>query len=508
MSPSPSPHANAALIIVGHGSTLNPDSSAPTLEHAQRIRDMGLFAEVACCFWKEEPNMREVHELVQSPEVYIVPNFISEGYFCQEVLPRELGLNGPWTLREGKRIAYCDPVGIHPSMTRLLLQRADEVAAGVPRDQISLVIVGHGTSLNENSTKAIKDQVRLIKEGGYGFAEVVDAYMEEPPLVNHWDELTRSPHVVVVPFFIADGLHSFQDIPVLLGMNEEPGEALSQMQVFRQNPIPLRGRQVYYSQAIGTEPLLAEVILEQVKAFDERHSGQRPATVPETCPAVGLEETLRRWLAEGRRVIGQIGIEPSSQGGWLLHHVEDKACEAGMEFNQPREAREISRWDDEGKFRPLKSAPNLRHGWQLHLRDAADLLEALDILHPAAVAMAARHESGQLAPTPLRSLLGRQTGMYKFTNNISDEACNEVVARTCASSKCLRRIVYPLSTELPLSGPASEKLGPTAGLLPTYPKAIPLLCMEACSHILSATRLRAKKDFEARAAAAKTGAQE
>jgi sirohydrochlorin cobaltochelatase len=502
MPSSPHSHAKSALIIVGHGSTLNPDSSAPTLEHAQRLRDMGLFAEVACCFWKEEPNMREVHEMVQSQEVYIVPNFISEGYFCQEVLPRELGLSGPWTLRDGRRIAYCDPVGIHPSMTRLLLQRADEVAAGVPRHEISLVIVGHGTSLNENSTKAIKDQVRLIAEGGYGFAEVVDAYMEEPPLVSQWDELTRSPHVVVVPFFIADGLHSFQDIPVLLGMNEEPGEALSQMQVFRQNPIPLRGRQVYYSQAIGTEPLLAEVILEQVRAFDLRHGESRPP-IPEMMEFTGdlLQQGLRRWLANGRNVLGQLRIRGYAAGGFVLHHAEDSPTAPGPEFDHPQQAREIARWDDAGQFRPLKSAPNLRRGWQLHLRDEASVLEALDIFYPAAIAMALRHEQGSLSPTPLRTLLARQTGMYKFTNSIGDQACNEVVAKCCSNSKCLRRIVYPLAPGQAFGAPADEKTSALAGVLPSHPEAIPLLCMEACSHILSATRLRAKKDFEARNAA-------
>jgi sirohydrochlorin cobaltochelatase len=114
-------HSHAALIIVGHGSTVNPDSSAPTHLHADAIRQSRHFREVACCFWKEEPNMREVYEMVDSDVIYIVPNFISEGYFCQQVLPRELRLDGPVTHRDGKTIHYCDPVGIHPNMTRLLL---------------------------------------------------------------------------------------------------------------------------------------------------------------------------------------------------------------------------------------------------------------------------------------------------------------------------------------------------------------------------------------------------
>ena len=141
----------SALILVGHGSTVNPDSSAPTLDHADTLRQRGLFAEVVCAFWKEEPALREVLRMVDSPQVYIVPNFISEGYFTQQVIPRELGLDGPVTILPpltsggpSRRVSYCDPVGIHPSMTRLLLVRAAEapvsrfsVLSDVPRPNFS-----------------------------------------------------------------------------------------------------------------------------------------------------------------------------------------------------------------------------------------------------------------------------------------------------------------------------------------------------------------------------------
>ena len=244
---------NSALVIVGHGSTLNPDSSAPTHQHADEIRRRGIFREVVCAFWKEEPSMGEVLQMLESRDVYVVPNFISEGYFCQQVIPRELRLSGPTTPVGGRTVHYCDPVGIHPNMTRLLLQRADEVAPGIPRAETGLVIAGHGTSLNENSAKAIREQVRLIREGNHGFAEVADAYMEEAPFVADWHQLTTARHVVVVPFFIADGLHSYQDIPVMLGIESEPGSAASEREVFRHNPHDLRGRRLYYSNAIGTE---------------------------------------------------------------------------------------------------------------------------------------------------------------------------------------------------------------------------------------------------------------
>jgi sirohydrochlorin cobaltochelatase len=203
--------------------------------------------------------------------VYVVPDFISEGYFTQDVIPRELRLTGPSTLVGGKTLRYCLPVGVHPSMTGLILRRAAEVAPGVNPTETTLIITGHGTGLNQNSTKAIRDQVDLIAASGAGYAAVLDAYMEEQPFIAEWDKLAATPNVVVVPFFIADGLHSYQDIPVLLGIENEVGPAASEREVFRHNPHLLRGKTLYYSSAIGTERLIADVILDQIADFDQLH---------------------------------------------------------------------------------------------------------------------------------------------------------------------------------------------------------------------------------------------
>jgi sirohydrochlorin cobaltochelatase len=475
----PSPYNDSALILVGHGSTLNPDSSAPTHRHADDIRKMNLFGEVVCAFWKEEPSMREVYYMLRSKTIYVVPVFISEGYFCQQVLPRELRLDGPITRRGDTTIFYCDPVGIHPSMTKLLLKRADEVAPGVPRDQTSLVVVGHGTSLNENSRKAIEQQVALIRDGGYGFAEVVDAYMEEAPFVAKWQELTTAPHVVVVPFFIADGLHSYQDIPVLLGMESEPTAAASQNEVFRHNPHELQGRKLYYSNAIGTEPHLAEVILDQVHDFDAKHPESVKAR--ERASAAPPAPTLPR----EKFILGEVFGTPQGDRAWRLRHVEDANGNTELAtFTDPVAARDIATLDAAGNFRSLKSAPNLKRGWQLDLADDAALGLALDFFYPAALGFMVSARAGTIDPVTLRETLGRQTGMYRFTNTITDEQAQEVVADVCDASKCLRCITWRLD----------EKQFQVAKVPPPDSDDIlPVLCVEACTHVVSAARTVAQK---------------
>lgn len=265
------PKPNSALLIVGHGSTENPDSSTPYFEHADEIRRRNLFAEVHCCFWKEEPSMREAYYMIDAEEVYVVPDFISEGYFTQDVIPREFGITGPTEKVRDKTFHYCLPVGVHPSMTDLILRRAHEVAPGIDPAETTLIITGHGTGLNQNSTKAIRDQVDLIIASNAGFKHVTDAFMEEPPFIAEWDRLSPTPYVIVVPFFISDGLHSYQDIPVLLGIESEVGAAASQREVFRHNPHHLRGKTLYYSSAIGTERSIADVILDQIEDFDKMY---------------------------------------------------------------------------------------------------------------------------------------------------------------------------------------------------------------------------------------------
>ena len=268
---------DAALLIVAHGSTVNADSSAPTLAHAAEIRRREIFADVECAFWKEEPSLRDAVFLFDPEsirEVCVVPNFISEGYFTHTVVPRELELYGRITKRSNGQIwRYCEPVGNHPIMTDLLLRRAQEIAPGVPKNEATLLIVAHGTDLNENSAVAAKREAEKIRSLGK-YSAVLNVYMEEPPLVSEWRKLTKTRNVVVVPFFISDGLHSYEDIPVLLGIVGAAGGGCGQPgsappataapgEIFRHNPYRVDNRSIFYAPSIGTDAGFADIILEQ-----------------------------------------------------------------------------------------------------------------------------------------------------------------------------------------------------------------------------------------------------
>ncbi len=270
--------SDGALVLIGHGSTVNTRSAMPTYDHAKELRRRGLFAEVHEAFWKHEPTIASVLEKVKTPRVWAVPLFISDGYFTDEAIPKALGFprridpTSERVVRRGDQlIRYARPVGTHPSMTKLLLDRADEVVAKhpfprrPPPNEIALFIVGHGTPLNENSRAAIERQVELIRQKKT-YAEVHPLFLEEAPRVPDCYSMTSAKYLVVAPFFISEGLHSQEHIPVLLGEPERVvQDRLERGRPTWRNPTEKKGKLVWYASSVGTDPKLVEIILDRVR---------------------------------------------------------------------------------------------------------------------------------------------------------------------------------------------------------------------------------------------------
>ncbi|MBC7980336.1 MAG: hypothetical protein H7Y36_07210 [Armatimonadetes bacterium] len=498
------PKPDSALLIIGHGSTENPDSSTPYFAHADEIRRRNVFAEVHVCFWKEEPSMREAIFMIDASEIYIVPDFISEGYFTQDVIPRELQLDGHTTKRGGKTLHYCLPVGVHPSMTGLILRRAKEIAPDLSPSETTLIITGHGTGLNQNSTKAIKDQVDLISSSEEGYAMVIDAYMEEQPFIANWDDMSPTKNVVVVPFFISDGLHSYQDIPVMLGMEVKVGPAASQREVFRHNPHLLREKTLYYSSSIGTDPLIADVILDQILDFDAKYS---PTPVFPNTEIQPHSQLLKKLIRSGLRQIGQIQIHPElCEFSYGLFHLDDEGLATqpafgGLEhFRGPEMARYLSTYAENGEYRFTKGKINLRRGWIMTLDNEHELLRALDQFYPACVALFNENQNGTLPIEDLREKLNRQTGMYRFARSISDEGAQNLIRKVCGPAhNCAKKILWKIDCETPLANSEASRFNGIPGGA-AEEKAIPLLCREACNHFVAECRIAAKQEFDLKAA--------
>lgn len=268
--------SNVTLIIVGHGSTSNPDSERPVFQHAAEVRRRGVFGSVREAFWKQAPFVTSVVAQASTPRIVVVPMFISEGYFTEEVIPEAIGFKHQGEVgfsrvqrRSEQSFYYSRPVGTHESMTKVILARATGVLEQFPfprkarMTDTTLFIAGHGTDRNASSRRAIEHQADIVRSSAL-FRTVHAIYMEEEPRIAECHLLATTRNVVVVPFFISDGLHVTEDIPVLLGeMHAAVQERLRLGQPTWRNPTERNGKLIWYTQSAGSEPLLAEVIIER-----------------------------------------------------------------------------------------------------------------------------------------------------------------------------------------------------------------------------------------------------
>jgi len=221
--------------------------------------------------------------------------------------------------------------------------------------------------------------------------------------------------------------------------------------------------------------------------------------------AAPVEKLLEMVCNDSRSFcVGEILVRKTSTGRFVLSHRDNEAADQFKTFRSAEDAIEIAKHDDARNYRPLKTAPNLRHGWRLELETLEDLRHALDYFYPGRLAVFAAWKSDKLKTTPLRETLDRQSGMYRVAAKISDSQVNDLVADFCRSNGgCLRTILWKrdadgaiASTKLPKDkfDPARDQAtaaNPPGSATPAtaaIPATVPLLCQEACNLLVAECR--------------------
>jgi sirohydrochlorin cobaltochelatase len=198
-----------------------------------------------------------------------------------------------------------------------------------------------------------------------------------------------------------------------------------------------------------------------------------------------LAETLAFLLPPNTELrFGELYLTRDRGGVFAVRHRDDRKSEDGLEIVENcNDLRELAKFDSEGEYRPLKTAPTLRSGWVTKSDDAAEFLARLDAIYPAVFATWISYEKGELDAISLRDTLNRQTGMYKFAGSITDQMANEIMRSTCAKG-CVRLIAWPIENDCPVS-----RLKAAKGTLP-------VICTEACTFAVSEARRLAKEAYE------------
>jgi sirohydrochlorin cobaltochelatase len=188
----------------------------------------------------------------------VVPHFAGAGILTGELIPGRLGLAGPETERDGRRILYTRPVGSHPAVPSLLRRSVLALCAarGIDPDEAALLIVGHGSNQPGRSS-GTPEAVAAALRAEQCFAEVAAAFIEQAPRVADWPRLVAAPTVIAAPLLISEGMHARRDLPPLFGLAEPSG-----------GPGRAAGRDTWLMPGIGRLAEVADLVLDQIAAAD------------------------------------------------------------------------------------------------------------------------------------------------------------------------------------------------------------------------------------------------
>ena len=216
-----------------------------------------------------------------------------------------------------------------------------------------------------------------------------------------------------------------------------------------------------------------------------------------------IEQLLQECLRSGPINLGELVVREIEPGRFLIRHWKDDESPRNLVVETAAIAvLEIVRYDEQGNYRPLKGAPNLRTGWELRLESVAEVRQAIDYFYPGAFSTWLAFNRGEITPVDLRQTLTRQTGMYRVTQRLTGFQAEDLAGRFCQShSGCLRTILWTIDGKAPEKYLPRSKFDPQADQLEEQkgelskdggagapPYRVPFLCVEACNLFVAESR--------------------
>ena len=199
----------------------------------------------------------------------------------------------------------------------------------------------------------------------------------------------------------------------------------------------------------------------------------------ERADELGVRERYEALVAGLSREWGQLlvtaGLGDDGQRVYEVRHVADAELDAGNLDTRldPLDAREIATLDEQGRYRPLKTAPTLRDGWVFEELDGRDLVRTVEFFYPATVANWHREREGDLDVTHFRETAERQTGIYDVVDELPAAGVERLAEACCVDSQCLKRREWDEDETRELGVPRGD------GEFP---------CREPCSLVVAAAR--------------------
>lgn len=291
---------NTAVVLVSHGSSLPYAEETFNEIKDKFIKATGLPTEIG--YMKvSEPSISGAIDILKSenPElerVLALPVFLAAGIHTNIDIPTLLGLEPLETdprCPDGNypddhylsiadpvdfngEITLIPPIGPHDSIIDVINKRIEEALQDSENDDAStgILLVSHGSRLGYNkefiSEISSKFDEQCELPNSYGFMELVEPNI--PASINKLlDENKDIERLIVVPVFIAPGVHTTSDIPTILGLKEhshdhdhEHGHHHHHHHHHDLEKIDFDG-EILYPEPIGADDILIDILKEKIE---------------------------------------------------------------------------------------------------------------------------------------------------------------------------------------------------------------------------------------------------
>lgn len=218
-APTPPPDdagRSPALLLAGHG-TRSQAGVAEYLALADRVRARHPWLDVGCGFIElaSPPISTAVGDLVAAghEDIAVVPLVLFDAGHAKTDVPASVNLAR--AAHPGVRFRYGRGLGVHPDLLAVCTERLDAVVAPADRSEVSVLLVGRGSS-DPDANAELHRAARLLWEGR-GFAHVEPAYvgLTGPRVPDGLERLRRlgARRIVVLSYFLFTGVleHRIRD---------------------------------------------------------------------------------------------------------------------------------------------------------------------------------------------------------------------------------------------------------------------------------------------------------
>jgi sirohydrochlorin ferrochelatase len=287
---------NTAILLVSHGSSLPYAEDVFSEIRDKYVKLTGFDAEVG--YMKvASPSLPQAIKNLQNrnPElsnIIAVPVFLAPGIHTRIDIPIILGLSPLETdprcpdgnYPEGHylynlenidfkgEITLLSPIGPDKSLLKIINNRINEALLESKLDKdasTGILLVSHGSRLNYNK-EFITELHRMFDEStnypnDFGFMELVEPNI--PTSINKLLSKNNIERLIVVPVFIAPGVHTTHDIPTILGLlKEEHTHEHSHHHTHHHthDKIDFDG-EILYPNPIGSDDILIEILNKKVQ---------------------------------------------------------------------------------------------------------------------------------------------------------------------------------------------------------------------------------------------------